>query len=320
MTADNAFVQCYVDTILSVGTTNAVANQVCWANNQQASIGVPANGYNNLLLDDPVLLTSIMYQAVNNVIAVQFWRKSYEIEAMLTNCESNPVEIWEYRCQARRDQPNGVTLQGMMAGGFSDANAGYGSQKPLNSPVILGATPYMNPRVTAQYKIVKVRKRLLRPSQTWKIRYALKRPRKYTNESLNPASVVASTAYEVLKGQRISLFIANGTYCTNAGANATYKAGIGNVNIGIVYKIRIHYSYISDTTVSTGTNQTAAGFSSRDANCPAPIVVNHPDSALPVIGYTAGLGTSGTYIAGTRVYGTENYGLDMQDFKQGDAV
>lgn len=288
MTADNSYLLNYADAANSVGTINQVANQLMWAWNIVTSGGVTTSTTSNLHLDDPQVLQSIATN-IDSALTTKFTRKSASIECIIQNTETAPMWIWEYRCQARANQT--IMPHTTLISGFSDASTGIVAKVTATD---VGATPYMSPRFTSQFKIVKVKKRFLNPSKHWKITYSLKKPRAYSAESFAPAGV----AYKMLRGQRFSVFCIHGTFGSNTAANSGARIGISTAAVGIVYKIRYHYSWMDDQTIATGANEHLYGFTAGATNATTahvahPIVTNHPDSAVAT-------GTTNT--AGDRVY------------------
>lgn len=300
MTADNSFLQNWVDRIVSTGTTNSVAVQAMWAINQAASGGVAASTIDNLIIHDTQFLNVILAN-ISAVQTTQMFVKDWETEAVITNAENTAVMFWEYRCKARRDQPLNKTLDYLIHNGFGNANTGLATQPTYTT---LGATPFMNPAITAQYKITSVKKTIIPPGDSITIRYRDKRTKKFTQESINPNGVL----YNMLKGQSCSLFVAQGTYATNSSASSTKTQGIGNIDLGIIYKMKCHYSWMNDVSISTGSANYVYGFSAGQSYAPTPIMVVHPDSAIATISTTLGIGTGpASQSTGTRVYAT---GLD----------
>lgn len=301
LTADNSYILQYADKITGVGATNGPPVQCMWGINQITSTGIPAATYDNLLLDDPLILSQILNNILTGSSTVEFTRKTYEVECTMTNLETSVVELWEYRCKARRAQSAANTMDAVVRNGFADAVLGINAKATYQT---VGATPFMNPRFTSQYKIVKVKKFMLSPGESKTFKYVFRRPKKYTQESIGVGNTTGSGTliYNMLKNQQASLFVAQGTYAQNTAANAGYKVGIGNVAIGMVYKIRVHYSWITDSTIAQGTSNGIAGFSSGAGYAPVPPILVHPDSAIATTTYGGVTDIPTAVAAGLRVY------------------
>lgn len=305
LTADNSFIENYADRVLtSASTINNVAQQYMWCSNQITQDNVAQYTKSNLLLDDPLELEKI-FTNISNKPTCRFTRKSVEKELTLTNTETTPVEIWEYRCQARRDL---ATLPDTYLNtGFVGAEAGITGKV---TQIMIGATPFMNPEFTAQFKIVKVRKRIIQPARAWCIKYKQQKNRLFNRASVSPASDgVNVVPWKIMRGQRLSAFVAHGSYAANTAATANHKYGMGNVGLGLIFKTRYHYSWTEDRDIATGYSNgifgfTQGGTSSTAGHGAIPTVCNHPDSVIQPLTYVAGAVTNAP-TAGERVLGSD---------------
>jgi len=317
LTADNSYVFNYADQVVSNSVINAAATQTMWAMNQAASIGTTTNTIKNLVLDDPTDLHAIK-TSINAAKTTGFTVKSRQKEVTITNAETSPCTIWEYRCMARQDIPladaTNPTINATLQGGFADATAGITAKTVYTD---IGATPFMNPRFSHLFKIMKVKKRILQPAKYFTVKYSDDKNKKWNASRFAPNDVV----YQMLRGQKISIFVAHGGYAVNSGANATYRFGMGNVSLGLIYKSRYHYSWIDDDTIATGATTNTAGYSANSITnggfAPAPTVINHPDSVIEPLTYAAGAVTTAPTV-GDRVYGTSGPGrFGIPDFATG---
>lgn len=76
-------------------------------------------------------------------------RKSWESRYKITNVATAPVEVWEYRCQARRDmniQPSailGLAWNSTIAAAVGSTTVPAALPTGQLGPTTLGATPFM---------------------------------------------------------------------------------------------------------------------------------------------------------------------------------
>lgn len=275
LTCDNSYVNSYADYSTTGAALDAPATQGLILGNLSASGTAAANTRTMLHMDDPLDLETISVAVSGTVKSGRFTRKSCRKEAILTNTHSSECTIWEYRCQARRDQT--IQPYTTYTQGFLDAEGtGGGSITPLDYYVV-GATPFMNPRFVAQFKIVKTRKRVLKPGSSWRISYTRKKNRQITREAFAPNN----TERIMCRGDRFSLFIHHGSFGVNVTGATTKEFGMTISVIGSLMKSIYHYSWISDTSSSTGADRNI--FSMPNATTtfvPAPVVVNNPMSAI----------------------------------------
>lgn len=312
---DQAILFDYVDKPAFVNTTNAIAKQFVWASNCVASPAVTVGQAINLMLDSGTHLEAMFVQAasqsilglqapasgvVNSGSNIRIIRKTAEVQCRITNCETAPVELWEYRVCARRDQtilPGALWYQAGQAE-VSAIGIAYNALGTTVAPSALaaggyatpvGVTPYMLHAFVSQYKILKVKKRELAPGRSMKIKYSFKKPRQYAwsnlCSTLGGPGVYGQAApggipYVVRKGQCLSLFVAKGTIVTGSSANASYQVGISNVNIGMEYMYRYHYNYVMATNATATSQQSIPGFSLGVAQAPLPVVANVPQLVI----------------------------------------
>lgn len=295
LTAPNTYLSTYVDRIVLTGSTNNPAVQAMWGAIQTRSNNVTAGQQNNMQMYDPYLLDSI-HSEISAQVPVQFYVKSYECAAEVSNTATSAVNLFEYRVVARRDIPaQALGIDTEIQNGFSDISTGVGSRMTYQT---YGATPFMNPRLTHLYKIIKVRKFLLQPGEMKRFRYVNRKVRKFNREDMSYDG--GSTFYDQLRGTACSIFVAQGSYAYDSGANANFKQGVSNIGLGIVYKVNIGYSFISDTAISTGTANNTAGFSINVGAAPLPVVANVPQTAIAPAAsvlYNATGATAGTATA-----------------------
>lgn len=295
LTADSSYIYSYADQVATTGTIDAIATQRMWATNQVASGSFTANSLTCLQLDDPQDLLQIQ-QGINTTDTVKFTVKRRSKEMALTNTANCAIELWEYRCQSRTDSLIGPdpTLQD----GYADATVGVIA---LPTATSIGATPFQNPRFVANYKVVKVRKWLLQPSQRKVVKYSLKKPRQYNSEMYAPNAVVKS----IMRGQRFSVFVIMGTFASNLSGTAGHDYGIGIASVGMVVKCNYHYSWINDVQGERSVQANLYGFTAGVGGAtagfvPHPIITNHPDSAIAPFTVTGGLGVISNVTAGDR--------------------
>lgn len=291
LTANNSAVYTYADRCVNTGTIGTVAKQFMFCANQTQSGSTLAGTKNYLHLDDPMELADIISSISANKTA-RMTRQSCKKRVTLTNLNTADVDVYHYRCKARQDSelsPEAVLIQG-----FADSSAtGLGST-PASS-IMFGATPFMNNRFTALYKIVGVKKRTLAPSQTWKLSFKTMKPRMFAKERISPNG----NTFDILKGQSISVFVAQGTFAANPNADVTKRYGVGNVDLGMVCTGTYHYSWTNDISSASGVTQDLYGFTREGTattgpHQAVPIVMNQPMSSI----------SDGANVAGSRQFDT----------------
>lgn len=310
----------FVDKPAFTGTTNAVAKQFVWGSNTIASAGnVTLGQHTNLCLDAgnhlEYLFQNVIKLAAYNVndppsgtkdagANIKLVRRSSEVQCRIVNLETCPVELWEYRIMARRDQtlaPGVLWYEAGQMESNASANtpAGAANLSAAISPSAIagggyatpvGVTPYMLHSFVSQYKILKVKKRELAPARVLRIKYSFKKPKLYSWANIlaaigGPGYTGSSTTpsgipFVVRKGQCASLFIAKGTFAQQNGANAGYASGIGNVNLGFEYQYRYHYNYTKSTSATAGSIPSVAGFNAQGSQVPLPMVCNVPQLVI----------------------------------------
>lgn len=292
--SENSYLENYIDHV-TIGTEakDAAALQTMWVINQTAaSGGLGAASRYNLMMHDPTILQLIL----QNIEAVQTTKctiKNYAVSARIVNAGTAPITLWEYRCRARNDYQ--TDLQPTLEGGFSDAGTGIGA-KPTS--VVLGATPFQNPAWCSQFKITKVKRWNLRPAGVKYIKYKQKKNYQVTMERISPDANLKS----ILRGKSVSVFVVQGTFGYLATNTAGKRYGIVPPNVGIEYQTKVHYSWLKDESVAHGYNQYQTGLTEEAAQVPAPIVINHPDSAVGI----------GAEAAGTRINASTNLAAVIQ--------
>lgn len=303
--SENSYLENYIDVVTTAAEAkDAIGNQAMWNQNQTAaSGGLAGSAFYNLMIHDPRIL-SLISQNISAVQTTKATIKTYSVAAKLINSGTAPLTVWEYRCRARNNLS--LDLATLLTGGFGDATTGIGA-KPTST--LLGATPFNNPAYCAQFKIVKVRKWNLKPAQTKDIKYVNSRDFQFTQETISPDGNIMST----LRGREHSLFVLQGSFGYLASNTDGKRYGIVAPHLGIVYTIRVHYSWINDENISQGSNVYITGLTrgplgtNTAANVPCPVVINHPDSSI-----ADGVGGAA---AGTRAYaGTEVYAVESMPF------
>lgn len=313
--ADQVFVFNYVDQLSASGTTGQPAEQLMWGiqNTTVGTAGATNQPLVNLQLMSNDILQMVMGQAggggSSSLATSQMIVKSYETSMEIRNLTTGPINLWEYRCTARKDLSGGSgggslpNLNAIILNGFADAAARTGGSIPFTSPmtsVTLGATPFMNPRFVASIKIRKVKKWSLNPARAKRLKYSTKKPRMIKAEDFLFGVVPdgdGSTALsrQISKGQSFSVFVISGTFASNVSGAAGFLAGIGAADVGVTASIKMHYCNIATNTMSSAATTAVAGFTGGVARYPAPIVLNQPISAISTGPVPAA--------AGTRTYG-----------------
>lgn len=296
----HAFVQNYVDAFSVVGTTNQRALQGVWGTQQSSgALSSAQQPRPNLQLTPNGVMQQILGQYTSAsrgpfTTTGQILLRDCVQKVRLTNLSTGPVILTEYRCRARKDfSLTGVaSLAAVLSGGFADAaspgtagDAVY--QAPLTTTTY-GATLFMNPRFVAMAKIMKVRKRELRPSGVLKLSYAVRKARVIKNEDFNygtlpDADGSTGVVRDISVGQSFSVFIVQGTIASATAAEtggAINNLGIGNVSIGMVYETTIHYSIIDPAGMVSAASSGIPGYSAGIGAFPAPIVQNQPLSVV----------------------------------------
>lgn len=81
----------------------------------------------------------------------------------------------------------------------------------------------------------------------------------------------------MLKGQRFSLMVANGTCATFSAATAGNRIGVSNVYIAIDQRVKVHYAMFGDSATTATGGVFVAGFAANDGpQIPLPQVQNQP--------------------------------------------
>lgn len=298
---DRTVLYAFADNIESTGTTNAAGVQIMWSNltlTVQQSVTI-IGGRLPCHIDDPQVLLECMQSgtpataqsgAASTTSAVKatftkMLRKSWESRYKITNVATAPVEVWEYRCQARRDmniQPSailGLAWNSTIAAAVGSTTVPAALPTGQLGPTTLGATPFMCNQFVRNYKIVKVRKRTIMPAKWWTLRYANRKPRIYSYKDTGDGDDNnATTATRVmLKGQRFSLMVANGTCATFSAATAGNRIGVSNVYIAIDQRVKVHYAMFGDSATTATGGVFVAGFAANDGpQIPLPQVQNQP--------------------------------------------
>lgn len=322
---DQATVIPLIDKPAFTGTTNADAKQFVWGSNCVASQNISSGQIVNLMLDAGPTLQTFFIDAnrintaqsepappsstVDRGASLRLIRKSCSVECRIVNCEQSPVELWEYRIRANRDQTLPPGAMWYAAGQMEQGQyLSTGAQSSTVAPSALanggyatpiGVTPMFLHCFTQQYHIVKTRKWELAPGKHKKISYKFSKPKIFNWANLcstigGPGiSGFAGTGvpYVVRKGQVSSLFFAKGTLATNAAANAGYKVGISNVNLGFEYIYKYHWKMMLQNYSSAATIPSIPGFSANASIAPLPITNVWPLMAISTGPVPAAAGT-----------------------------
>lgn len=268
---DNTFLRTYVDHPTVAQTNNSTAVQLMHMSNSIASAGFSANQVTNLALWDPFMLNSCF---VGNDTAAKptrrFIFKKYQASAQITNTHTGAVELFEYRCMSRRLQPTFTAFTDTLADGHQDASQDEAADTVI-STTQYGATPYDLPRFVKENKILKVRKFILQPGERKDIRYIARGPKIIEKNTLYAGSTSSSigTLIGASKGMKFSVFVCRPTWSGLPGNNAGYRLGVGGSTIGIVYTVRIHYTWINHNFRTTAISQNIPGILA--GNNPAPV-------------------------------------------------
>lgn len=350
---DQSLVMPFLDNLKLTNATNANSDMLVWAeNNIAGSSGLATTIIPNLCLDAALHLNMMFTNAASRQQAIQgvgaaqqlddqlqpkIIRKIASCEARIVNAETSNVCVWEYRCAARRDittslqnmlvsigtvqqkdvSVSGSTIQPSQTAGNTVAPAAISGSV---CSVAVGVTPFMWNSFCNLFKITKVRKRELAPGRVWRIRYSQKKPRlfqwnnvTYTPTALSGADGSTAGMYKVRKGQRFSLFMAQGTWAASASANANFKVGLSNVNLGIEYSYAYHYSFMANSGSTATDYSQVPGFNSATANVPLPLLAVQPLSAIAV-----GAGAAGSRAYESSVAIAPSVGVENLDFDQVD--
>lgn len=292
--------QQYADEVSCAGVTNSLSVQNMWASNQNYSVtSGNLERFNNLQMFDPqnlwFLLNSVHGNASGNRGTTKLYVTEYETSGSLTNIESAPIELTEYRCVARYDQGyktsgtlqlgppsdasgNGttnITVDGadkILKQGFkiaqSNVNAGMGTAVNYYD---YGVTPFDNPAFVRQFKIVKVRKWTLAPGETKQIKYVYRGNRCITMSRIVPFDQTNSSNYAIdqMRGTAISVFTIKGTLSYKTDATAGFKVGVGNASVGCIYKTRIRWTYLDPNVEQRTILNELPGYSDGQGQTPS---------------------------------------------------
>lgn len=207
----------------------------------------------NLMIMDPYILSIALKS--NNVAlagglehATKFLVKSYSTKARVTNTETGPIELIEYRVRARRQQQAiGGKVDQYLTNGYQDADQDVIGDGLINANTY-GATPFDLPRFVKENKVVKVKKFMLAPGQFKDLAYKIKGPRNLAYNDLYTGSTGASIGNLVSarKGDSWSVFCMRPTI-TGRRANPVGKFGVTPVSCAITYQVRVKYCQLYDS-------------------------------------------------------------------------
>ena len=281
---ERTWVREYADSIKCVGTTGAAAIQNIWAANEEKSVTLAAGEYNNLQLFDPsvmwFLLNSIYGDASSIRKTTKIFIHQYTVSAKITNTETGPCDLIEYRCAARRDQPyhndnqplSGANL--LARDGFLDASyntaSGMGAAQAYTQ---FGVGLFTNPAWCRQYRIRKVRTMTLAPGETREIKYSFKGYKCIGMETIQPISGSSNTPRDVLAHTGLSVFCLRGRFGQHGTGTAGYQQGVTNASIGIIYHIAIRYTVPALGYIEANHVNDLAGYGYGVAVAPAPAML-----------------------------------------------
>lgn len=299
---DRTVLYAFQDQITLTGTTANAVTQKMWSKltgiTTQLSVAILGSRMAGHVHDPQVLLecmqsgtpatavsggttTTSAVKAAYTKMLVKSYKNSYK----MTNAQTSPVEIWEYRVQARRDMTIDVDTVLSLAFTATVAQA-VGSTTVLSALTVnpvsastLGATPFMSNSFTRQYKIVKVKKRVIMPGKWWIISYSSIKPKIFSYKDLSDGDDNSATLASriMLRGQRVSLFVASGTAASTAHTGGGTLVGLSNVNLLIDQRVKIHYAMFGDSATTSTGGVFLAGFSAADGpQIPLPQVQNQP--------------------------------------------
>lgn len=312
---------------------------MAWSVNTRFSNTVQPLAYNNLHMDDPLQLWNMLTMAQarigtdgiyggalpNNIMIL---RKHTKVSVRITNVHASTVKLWEYRIQARQDIPHGDLAQSTFAVALvpnEDQNSAVYSNNLVATQVTQsatpatvgypvsggggvitqsGITPFMAHQFCSRYKVVKVKKWEIRTAHSRRITYKLLKPKLYkTAHIMQRSSPLAtySNTWEMMKGQRQSLFFMEGSYATDQGATrdatSDFSLGITGACIGMEYTTEYGWTFAQTNASASNLANFTSGIAdgSGTTQIPLPLIANHPDSAI------------GTGAAGTRSFGPTYY-------------
>lgn len=250
---------------------------------------------NALHIDDPQVLAECVFQApgggaVNT--AQKIIRKTYKVEYKMTNAQTSPCTVWEYRIMARNDLDNSSfdSVAEILAAPFGQPYSNSSAITPTTPvvPTTYGATPFMSNPFTTNFKVLKVKKRVIMPAKWWSIKYSVTKPREYSlqrfmkGDQFTTATDTVTT--KIAKGQRLSLFVAHGSAASNDESAAGFEIGISNVNLLVEHTVKVSFANVHTVYAQSGGGVFQAGFAAQ-AQIPLPQVQNQPL-------YTIGLGAA----------------------------
>lgn len=293
---DRTFVQSFVDYVSLQQTNQSDAIQAMWAMNQvQSGETTPVGGravttaelaagtFANLSLWDPAMISQVFQQEFTGADAAkptsQLYFNSYSASARITNGESTPIELIEYRCVMRRSQA-GITDAPYAKLDALLRHSGDAEAFPTAISKLYfsryGTTPFDLPRWCREVKILKVKNRNLAPGQSFELKYSAKRGRMFTlNDAFQQLGTGGDTQTlsDAMKGQTFSLFTMRGTFTGKTGNDPALKFGIGSATVGIIYRYKIHFRNLHPETRQTGIIQTLPAVSGGAAANPVMNIV-----------------------------------------------
>lgn len=294
------------DRITVTGTLNSVATQIMWTGLKLLTQGgVTITGARNALhLDDPKVLLECGYQASAGGVDIapnKIVRNSYKTMYKITNAQSSPCEIWEYRCMARQDLSAAAfdTVEEVLASAFGRTGTGTQLGTAVISSTVPYATPYMSNPFVTQFKILKVKKRTLMPARWWTLKYARLKPKQFNLGKFMQGGVFdASTDEPTIKmarGDTFSLFVAKGTAASNEESNAGFEIGLSNVNLLVELMVNVAFCQVKGELQATAGGTRLAGFG-NSAQIPLPQVQNQPLYTIITGNPAAAIGTQGDVV------------------------
>lgn len=304
----------YIDRVGLSQTNNTVALDLWhFANAINSTNTVVAATINNLHLDDPFFLHSLMINAqnmhsVSGIGAglvprnVRICRKRCTVSSILTNAYTAPIHVVEYRLKARQNIPHGsspyqnflVSDDYAVGGLFQSPLIATASTAGAALVVDSGVTPFMNHGAMTKFKVTKVRRFSLREAQSKRISYTYKKPRLFSHQQLNQQTTGSATdstqLWEFLKGQSFSLFTYSGSVGIFNANDANFR--VGQVGINVILQNHVRYSWcVGEVGVTTSSTFTAIPGIQDGGYIPRQIVTNVPAGAVSTGPVPAAAGT-----------------------------
>lgn len=292
--ADNVYFQDYSDVVELKQTDSSDAIQSMWAMNQSNSgvllstTGAVAPGIiANLGIWDPIMIYSIFNAFFPSTdpptLTKQLYFSKWSTTARITNIETNPIELIEYRCRVRRGLPNGTAdapykkLDALLRHS-GDADSMTTAVLPTTKLYFsrYGCTAFDLPRWCREIKILKTKNWNMAPGQSIEIGYKAAKGRMMTLGDAYMQTLTAGDTpllLDAMKGETFSLFVMRGTFVGKASLADGLRYGLGGARVGIIYKTKIHFRNLHPESRHTGIYQSLPGISGGATAAPTVNVV-----------------------------------------------